>query len=101
MKEDNHSRIKGIIVTVISDDGSFVSDVIDSDQEFVADIYNNIRHLGTKDHVIKAMTFLLNLGSKSITGINPKDYENGIKAHFGDTRNINNMIRDSFKEVMK
>jgi len=37
------------------------------------------------------------IGSKAITGINPKDYENGIKTYFGNTRNINSMIRGSWK----
>jgi hypothetical protein len=84
-------RIKNIIVTVVSEDGSIVSDVIDGEQEFVADLYQNHRQFGSNDHFINAITFLLNMGSKAITGVNPKRYENAIKTHFGDSRNINDM----------
>ncbi len=89
IKEDSYKKITGIQVTVIFDDGDYVTEGIGIDSEFVADLYSNIRVLGTRSHVVDAMTYLLNLGSKAITGINPRDYVNGIKTHFGDTRNIN------------
>ena len=104
MKEDKHKKITGIQVTVIFDDGDYVTEGIGIDSEFVADLYSNIRVLGTRLHVVDAMTYLLNLGSKAITGINPKDYVNVIKTHFGDTRNINEwrqMFPKSLKEKAK
>lgn len=88
-KENKYKKITGIQVTVVFDDGDYVTEGIGIDNEFVADLHSNIRVLDTCSHVVDAMTYLLNLGSKAITGINPKDYENGIKTHFGDTRNIN------------
>lgn len=86
-----NKRITGIQVTVIFDDGDFVTETIGIDDEFMVDLQNNIRIRKNNASVIPAMRYLLNLGSKAITGINPKDYENGIKTHFGDTRNISNM----------
>lgn len=82
-------KITGIIVTAIFDDGDFVTESIGSDDEFVSDLQKNIRVKGTNAFVIPAMIYLTNLGSKAVTGINPKDYENGIKTHFGDTIHIN------------
>lgn len=85
------NKIKEIQIKVIFEDGDFVHDTIDGDQEFVADLYANIRIKNSRNFIIPAMTYLMNIGSKAITGINPKMYINGISHHFGDSRNINDM----------
>ncbi len=100
MNEDKNKKITGIQVTVIFDDGDYVTEGIGIDNEFVSDLYSNIRVLSTRSHVVDAMTYLLNLGSKAITGINPQDYVNGIKTHFGDTWNINEW-RQVFPKSLK
>ena len=103
IKEDKYKRITGIHVTLRFDDGDYVTEGIGIDSEFVADLYSNIRVFGNHSHEIGAMTYLLNLGSKAITGINPKDYVSGIKTHFGNTRNINEwrqVFPKTSKEIM-
>ncbi len=100
-KEDKYKKITGIQVTVIFDDGDYVTEEIGIDNEFVSDLHSNIRENETCSYVIQAMNYLLNLGSKAITGINPKDYETGIINYFGHTRNINkwNQVYPKDKDV--
>ena len=87
--EDKYKKITGIQVIVIFEDGDYVTERIGIENEFVSDLHANIMVHNNVSGVINAINYLLNLGSKAITGINPKSYETGIINHFGYTRNIN------------
>jgi len=85
--------LRKLRITAVYEDGSSDEEVVNDSHEFMSDIFTAIR---LQKSPIDTLIYLANLGSKAITGINPKAYENGIKTYLGDTRNINSMIRGRF-----
>jgi len=87
-------KIKCFKIVAVYEDDTSSSDIFEIDEYFMSDIANAIDL--REDSAIDALRYLAILGSKAITGINPVDHENSIKTHFGNTRNINSMIRGRF-----